>query len=94
MSFLPSLASVFGARIAWIALAGLAIGATAAAGDPIPGPPLASASDRAAFCPLPSTAAGSAVGFAFGVLLTAIAARGRGKEADEVGRRAASRRRA
>jgi len=72
MSFRPSLASVIGALTA---LAGLAIGSAAASADPIPGPPLASARDRAgAFCPARASTGGSAAGFAAGALFSAIAA--------------------
>jgi hypothetical protein len=73
MGFFPSLASVIAA------IFGLSIGAAAASADAIPGPPLAvSASDPVgAYCPLPASAEGSAVAFAAGVLITAIAARRR-----------------
>src|SRR5262245_9777986 len=71
MSFRASPAGVIGALIA---LAGLALGAASASADPIPGPPLASARDRAgAFCPMPASVGGNAAGFAAGVLVAAIA---------------------
>ena len=81
MSFLASPRSVTAALIApiaWIALVWLAMGAAGASAEAIPGPPLASARDRAgSFCPVRTSTEGSAAAFAAGVALTVIAARRR-----------------
>jgi len=70
MGFSPSLACV-------IAIGALL--AASASADAVPGPPIASSTTgpAGAFCPMPGSVGGNAVGFAAGVAIVAIAARRR-----------------